>query len=526
MRTAIAASTSSSIPKIAKKIVEQEAHYVVLARKDPSFFVSYIMTDPQTGLNFEQDRIHHHGHQCISDCLWSAIELPREHGKTEQYVIGRTIWELGKNNNLRIKIVSNTEGEAMKRTSAIADHILNNERVQAVFPNLVPHPKGDWSKSKITVKRDMAGIKDPSIEAYGILSAATGGRADILIADDVCDFENTIKNPALMPKVIEAYRNKWVNLLTTEARIIYVFTRWHEKDLSHDIIRTNANLYDPIQRKEIPKETFGYLKYVIDEIKMNSISKLWPKERLIARKKSIGKRAFARNFCGRAMTSDEALFSHIDNYINWDMNRNCHETWLRFTGVDVGHREASEGSDFAYTAFFTGVVRPDDKKKIPIDIERGRWHPSVAGDKLIAHMRRNNSQMCFVENNGAQQMLIEWTKEKMARLNVSFPIKGYFTGKQKMDEETGLPAMAVDMENNNWVIPMNDGREHGRDGDSCQCGFCVWLDEMKCWPVSDFFDVGMASWLFYQASKGFSTPKNIKTANRREIAESMKGYGF
>lgn len=494
-----------------------EAAAVMLAREDPSSFTSYIMTDPVTKLNFYQDDIHVQGHKLISDWPWAMIEFPREHGKTEQYVIGRTIWELGHNPNLRIKIISNTDAEAMKRVSAIGQHIKGNAKVNNIFPDLKPDTHLTWRQHAITVKRDLPGVKDYSVEGFGILSGGTGTRADVIIFDDVVDFENTIKNPALIEKVKDAYFEKWINLLTEYSKNIYVFTRWHERDLSHDLIRNHAKL-----PKDKPKrEEYAYIKFIINE-NLDSICRLWPKERLIARRNSIGKRAFARNFQGRAMTDEEAIFGFLDNYLDWGYDTaTIPEQWMRFTGVDVGHRQKS---DSAYFAIFTGAISPE-RKKIPIEIERGRWGPGQAGDRIIAHALRHKSKTILVENNAAQEMLIDWIKEKCQKQNISLPIRGFFTGKQKMDEEVGLPAMAVDMENGNWVIPMN-GKDHDRHGEPCRCGICIWREEMKAWPVSEYFDTGMASWLFWNLANGYHYGRQmVRTSKPRRIVTEMKDYG-
>lgn len=524
------------IPSLTEELTKAECAAVELARRDPSFFCSYVMTDPETGMNFRQDDIHEQGHALISEFPWAMIETPREHGKTEQFVIGRSIWEMGHNHNLRQKFVTNTDGEAIKRVSAVGDHIDNNERVHRVFPdlkrskggmraipnslNFIPQRSAsrdsNWSKHSITVQRDVTGTKDASLEGYGILASSTGGRADKLYFDDVCDFENTIKNPALIEKVIMAYLEKWINLLTQTSRVIYVFTRWHERDLSHYLIKNHAKHPDQKPRQE----EYAYLKFIIDD-KLTSISNLWPHDRLVARRRAIGKRAFARNFQGKAMTDEEAIFGTIEKSIDWSYDiASIPEQWPRFTGVDVGHRSKE---DSAYTAIFTGVVTPE-RRKIPIDIERGQWLPSIAADRIIAHASRNHSQIVLVENNGAQEILIEWTKEKLANLKRSLPIKGFFTGKQKLDEEIGLPGMSVDMENGNWIIPLGDGGEHGRDGEPCKCGFCLWIDEMKSWPIPVFFDIGMASWLFWQAVNTCRIGTGVASTGKRKMKDNIEGF--
>lgn len=506
-----------SLETVATNELETEAASVILARRDPSFFTSYVMFDPATELNFWQDDIHIQGHQHITDWPWALIEFPREHGKTEQYVIGRTIWELGHNPNLRIKIISNTGDEGIKRVLAIASHIEKNERVRQVFPDLRPG-SDNWQKSSITVEGAMPGVKDPSVESYGVFAAGTGGRSDLMIFDDICDLENTIIKPALIDKVKKAYYEKWLNLLADNSKVLYVFTRWHERDLSHELIKKAKRPEDNPGLEE-----YAYLKFVIND-NLDSICSLWPKPRLIARRKSSGKRAFGRGFQGKAMTDEEAIFGSIDNCIDWGYyTESIPAQWPRFTGVDVGHRTKVES---AYYAIFTGVISPE-RKKIPIECERGHWGPSEAGDRVIAHSLRHNSQIVLVENNAAQDIVISWIKEKCRKREkpTTIPVKGFFTGQQKMDPEIGLPGMVVDMENGNWIIPMG-GSDHDRFGEPCRCGLCIWREEMKSWPVPVHFDCGMASWLWWNAVSGFHYGgKSVSTGKPREMAKGMSDYG-
>ena len=62
-----------------------------------------------------------------------------------------------------------------------------------VFPDLRQADFGEFTKHKIVIQRT-ARHRDASIEALGIGSTATGGRADLIIADDVVDRRNALSS--------------------------------------------------------------------------------------------------------------------------------------------------------------------------------------------------------------------------------------------------------------------------------------------------------------------------------------------
>lgn len=95
------------------------------------------------------------------------------------------------------------------------------------------------TKHKIVVERDLFS-KDASIEAVGIMSTATGGRCDLLIADDVVDRRNSIMYPQLRESIKHGWKSDWTNLLEPDGRIVVICTLWHTADLSHEILNNPA----------------------------------------------------------------------------------------------------------------------------------------------------------------------------------------------------------------------------------------------------------------------------------------------
>ena len=207
----------------------------------PAFF-EYAFWDELTGAPLQAQWFHDEWSQAMDTSHRLFVAAPRAHGKTT-VVVARTIWELGRNPNLRIKIVCASDGKAMERLFEVVQH-LSNPRVREVFPDLVPAELGEFSKHKIIVQRT-ARHRDASLEALGITSTATGGRADLLIADDVVDRRNALEMPAMRTQIKHAWKSDWTNLLEPDvARVWYICTLWSPDDLSHELMENPA--YDKL----------------------------------------------------------------------------------------------------------------------------------------------------------------------------------------------------------------------------------------------------------------------------------------
>lgn len=105
-------------------------------------------------------------------------------------LLGFLLWQIGSNPDIRIKLFTQSEDKARERLNMIAEMILTNKLVKLVFPHLKPNPKGPWHKRSIQVDRFITD-KEPTVEASGIMGSVEGGRADLVVLDDVCVAEGT-----------------------------------------------------------------------------------------------------------------------------------------------------------------------------------------------------------------------------------------------------------------------------------------------------------------------------------------------
>jgi hypothetical protein len=143
-------------------------------------------------------------------------------------------------------------------------------------------------------------------------------------------------------------------------------------------------------------------------------------------------------------------------------------------------------------------------KRYPVEIRFGKWGPTQAVEQLIDAYRTHRHQLICVENNAAQEAIIQWALEKG---EASMPIAAFTTGKQKADPAIGLPGMEVEFANGSWEVAMGNC-EHEPD---CGCGFCKWKKELEEHPVAVAADFVMASWFAREAARAATSSESEPT---------------
>src|SRR5262249_34545038 len=128
----------------------------------------------------------------------------------------------------------NTHGQATKLCRAIAKYVEQSPELRRVFPKLLKSLP--WTSTDLVVQRPFVS-KDPSVQATGIHGNILGARIDLLILDDMLDFENT-RAPALRGELMDWYKSALVGRLTADARVICVGTAWHPDDFLHQLAKS------------------------------------------------------------------------------------------------------------------------------------------------------------------------------------------------------------------------------------------------------------------------------------------------
>lgn len=244
----------SALPKYDPQVMRSAAlevaveHACARARSDYHDFVQFTMLD-QSGRPLRQAAIHRcwdlHLRACWAAGLHPAIYAPFGHGKTVQLIGARAAFELGRNMNLRCKIVSDTDKNARNRVMEIA-RLLRSPKYKLVYPEVRPTSdkfrKGtrrQWTQHEILLDRPGEAI-DPSVQAFGIMGAGIGGRGDLILFDDVVNQKNAIDEPKYRDKIVEDFDMVWMSRREPWGRVALIGTLWHQLDLHHDLMRRPA----------------------------------------------------------------------------------------------------------------------------------------------------------------------------------------------------------------------------------------------------------------------------------------------
>jgi len=440
------------------------------ARVSPDAFMEYAFDKPYSE-PARQGWMHRQWQRLLGDYHRLIVVAPRSHWKTGQ-AVGRMIWELGRNPNLVIKILCQSDAKATKRLSVVREHLTKNHRVYQVFPWLKPPSKGhrdtEWNQHQITVPRTLR-APDPSVEALGITCSASGDRAGLLIADDVVDRRNSITLPKVRQGIREAW-DDWVNLLGPTGRIIYICTLWHQADLTHDLLANpewavawyeitgalGSYVRLPDGRDWTSKEPLwgldpecpvhgpeyhGVSPEQFEPTRLRLLAKRWPadgpppcelvrggqvrlgestcrcgpwtRDTLSTRRIELGKRAFARGFSNRPIADDERRVR--PEWIAYYSDP-VPTTWERCIAVDTA---SSQGARSDYTGVvvlavdpLAGMVRVEFARHFRLTFpEKLRLLPELAARYRPANV--------LVELAAGGRELAEWLA-----LNTRLPIRG------------------------------------------------------------------------------------------------------
>jgi len=408
-------------------------------------------------------------------------------GKSSLMVIGLALYLIGLNRNYRIGIVCNSDENATKRVQAIGGYITRDKRYQEVFPEVVRAKGEQWSQHKIVVERDII-APEGSIEACAIDSTGIGSRYDILIFDDPVDQKDSMSE-AVRKSRIEKVSNTWFSRLEPGGKCVWIATRWHKHDATHEqLMRSNWRFL-----VQGVSEDFSYLSEPpIEYIHYPSVAhrenpkkiplwhEKWPEEELRARAEAMGLRAFNRGYRQRPYSDEDTLFNtaKVMAAIDWNAvpERAVLDTWPRYLGADLSG-EKRPGT------VITVIARdPLTGKKYLVEIKRGNWgFTRKTADVIVEMFQKHKCTLGFVENNAAQETMLALIK---ALHGCDIALRGYTTGKNKMDPLEGLPGLAVEFENATWTFPFGKPSVVSQRNQiaSSQVAEIVLIRELIGWP--------------------------------------------
>lgn len=465
-----------------------ERETIQAARVDPVIFIEYVFEWTCWPFQEEwQDLCSKH------DRL--VLMAPTDHGKSSQISVGRVTWELGRNTDLRIVLLSSTSSLAIKNLGTIKQTILLNHRLRKVFPRLKPEKRSGrtraWWTDAIIVERSDLTNKDYSIQALGIHGSYEGSRCDLFVPDDMNDMDNT-HTQGMRDITIEFLKTTAIPRLTARSRVWAVGTPWHVKDSMH-WLEKNPEYFT--KRYDAEDGLWPDLQII------NGKEVGWPEWRLRQREREIGPIEYARSMRCRALSDTTKIFSiakfdrcrELDGSATFPYEFHDPNLWT-MTGVDLNVKEKSTSNE---TVFFTVGLGRDGIFRV-INIASGRFGIHGILKLMIDVYQRYGPEEFIVEDNQAQSYLsqfIERPKELLEIIGVSGAesilsqirvVPFTTTAGKKLDPQYGISAMTADFEQEKWRIPRNEETDK-------------WRDEQDSFTLADHpGDRVMASWFVWQ----------------------------
>lgn len=138
-------------------------------------------------------------------------------------------------------IISSVNASIATKRSNTLRAMTESEIWRSLFPDRLPakgmpYEQHEWSLAP--GGKPTTGRLHPTIRAYGAGEGITGSRADLLIADDLIDF-NIARSPAQRMSLREWFYNSFLSRRKVQGRTIVVGTMWNAADLYADIRRSN-----------------------------------------------------------------------------------------------------------------------------------------------------------------------------------------------------------------------------------------------------------------------------------------------
>lgn len=465
------------------------ANAAVIARANPAAFNEFVLRDDEDpSAPFENAPMHDAWHAMMSAHRRLCLIAHAEAGKTISVSVGRVLYELGQNPNIRIAVVSETDDKAQEIVATIRKYVEESRELALVFPHLRPARlkatdtrtgrDQKWTMHALTVERTSF-ARDPSVRACGVFGTVQGARIDLLIVDDICTWR-TARTAAQRKKLSAWFKQSLGSRLTRSSRVVFLNTAYHPDDLLHEYSKRPGYITRAFPMREADA-TGAYRstwpgRYSMADIQAK-IADLGgegsPEVQRQVDCKSLreGSVAFREEWIDKAIALGDGL-TLLYSIAPADLVALGAYT---ISGVDIGiGKKESSGRSciatvlvFPYGARFEGagpdgadlVYQPGARQLVAI--ESGHWDaPEIVKRCHRAHTRFGS--VVFVEDNAAQMLLVQFMSSgrvthEDGTIVEPFPVLPFHTSHNKWDPAFGVAAIGIEMSQGRWIVPNTAG---------------------------------------------------------------------
>lgn len=444
------------------------------------------------------------------------VLAPCGHGKTEMFSKILILWLICKNRDIRILLCSKSDGLAVKNLKSIKLELEVNEKLIKDFGRFYDSSGGTWSDHQLYCIRGK-NMKDPTVEAVGLLGAITGGRFDVIVLDDVLDVLNTRSEEQRM-KCRDYIDGTLITRLEPWGVMWGIGTRKHFDDYYSYCIKNKAwvvvhdmaiihepGSYEVIETEEpmILEDSFGEMHETYFRVVITSEDRgvcLWPEkwsmENLLLMRYTIGTYVFTREYQNIISSNEFALFK-----IEWleqcrDYSLSYHQGDLtgfeerdKFIAILMGTdpslvdtKKKAESGDSDYTVIGAWGIEKNKTIRL-LDFYRDRgMSPAKIQDAIELQHYRFKPHYHFMEINSFGMIHADNLINERG-LNLT----KHYTDRKKSDLYVGVPGMAVRFENNKVRLPYKTAEDQKKTD--------IFIMEFHALGIEKHDDIVMSTWV-------------------------------
>jgi len=428
------------------------------------------------------------------------ILSPPRHGKSEM-LIRFVVWLIVMFPNIRIMWVAASSDVAEIMLGAVKDHLENNEDLitATLPPGRTYKPERNsgkkWTAKEIKVEQqDHVGQKSSSLLALGRTAKILSRDVDLLVTDDIEDFDTTRE-----PSQRRYSRNKLAEIGTRKEEKtgwLYIASRQHGDDIPQHIMQLEGT--DQAWRTIVDSaHSECQLDPDVYEGHDENGCVLFPKirsYRWLMEKKSEMEAlgipgAYEMRYLNQPIPETGIVFDiPLIREVALDRSRDLGVDGLPPGTLVGGLDPAARGTQAAFCWHFghetLSMVDLEEQKAGGFEgawaIMR-QWH----ADYGLMHW--------FYESNSQQSQFFEMKETKALALELGLVIKPHWTGKNKIDPEIGISAMAPWYHGGRINLPYGSARARKKVN--------TLLRQLELWTTDGIVrgkkkktDIKMASW--------------------------------
>lgn len=345
---------------------------------------------------------------------------PRGIGKSVCLTVVRVIYEVLRNPDIRILIVSNTQLQAEIFLREIKEHLQGNETLVRIFGKQIG---AKWDNKEIMVNARKVFAKESTVSCCGVGGAIIGRHYDLIIGDDLVDEENS-STERQREKFKIWYYKVLDPTLEPDGRFFVHGTRYNPSDHYGHLM-----LYDE-----------DYKSRIYPAINSNGES-LWPEKMpitwLTKKRKAMGTPIFNTQY----QNDTTLMVGKIFKYDWFRYYEHLPEKLILFQGVDLA---ISEKDKSCY--FVIATIGKDEFGRIYlIDLYKDRLSFLQQTFKIIEKAKQFQPRRVFVEANAYQK-----AQSQLLQVVSMVPVKAVITVKDKTSRAWTLSSK---FENGNIYFP-------------------------------------------------------------------------